>query len=108
MNLVTDRSQAPARYQEQDRLLRREGGYVLIWSLFAFLLLGALAAAVLKSTGSERRLAKASSEWNASSSALAILNLVPTYSGSGVYRMRSPRPLRCITTAHSMLGTRRL
>jgi cytoskeletal protein CcmA (bactofilin family) len=66
VNLVTDRSQAPARYQEQDRLLRREGGYVLIWSLFAFVLLGALAAAVLKSTGSERRLAKASSEWNAS------------------------------------------
>jgi hypothetical protein len=45
---------------------RSEGGYVLIWSLFAFVLLGGLAAAVLKSTGAERRLAKASSEWNAS------------------------------------------
>jgi hypothetical protein len=43
-----------------------EGGYVLIWALFAFVLLGGLAAAALKSTGSERRLAKASSDWNVS------------------------------------------
>ena len=43
-----------------------EGGYVLIWALFAFVLLGGLAAAALKTTGAERRLAKASSEWNAS------------------------------------------
>ncbi len=43
-----------------------DDGYVLIWALFAFVLLGGFAAAALKSTGSERRLAKASTEWNTS------------------------------------------
>jgi hypothetical protein len=49
-----------------DRGRGDEGGYVLIWALFSFVLLGGMAAAALKSTGSERRLAKASAEWNVS------------------------------------------
>jgi hypothetical protein len=48
------------------RRASREGGYVLIWALFAFVLLGGLAAAALKTTGAERRISKASSEWNVS------------------------------------------
>ena len=50
----------------RDRRGRDEGGYVLIWALFAFVLLGGLAAAALKTTGAERRISKASSEWNVS------------------------------------------
>jgi hypothetical protein len=41
-------------------------GYVLLWALFAFVLLVSLATAALKASGTERRLAKAATEWNAS------------------------------------------
>ena len=43
-----------------------ERGYVLIWALFAFVILGGLATISLKTSGSERRLSKAASGWNQS------------------------------------------
>lgn len=45
---------------------RREGGYVLIWALFGFVILGGLATASLRTSGAERRYAKATAEWNES------------------------------------------
>ena len=58
--------------QQEDGWQRRaaarlgEHGYVLIWALFAFVILGGLATISLKTSGSERRLSKAASGWNQS------------------------------------------
>jgi len=43
---------------------RSDAGYVLIWALFAFVVLSGIATAALKVTGAERRLAKASAGYN--------------------------------------------
>ncbi len=43
---------------------RGEEGYVLLWALFAFILLSGFAALALKSGGSQRRMSKATASWN--------------------------------------------